>query len=460
MSGVELGLAIFATFDQCFKSIWGILDEEHQNLQENLLKLLENKLRDASLQISKIEKHGAQNYHAAMRKRKAAKYALLVKDSLDKAISELEKWEKKFDPTWYLIRRMAERIIDTESDRHPGIDRLSVEKQVQNTLQSKQETSVFISQSKLESVTRSQIPFSDSQVVDTGKAKFILDSADCTSMGDVSMFIKHVRHLALKLGPVEDRKFHVLKCEGVFRIKDLRTKQLMSCDFLFRFPKGCSEPQSLRFHLISQVPYSLNERIELAKQLATSVSYIHVLDIVHKDIRPENTLIFRENGRESHLGPLFLLGFRAFRMADSKTQRLGSSVWVENIYRHPDRQGAHPGADYAMQHDIYSLGVCLLEIGLWESFVDIKGNALTRLASENPDLSALIGNESLKDYYVALAKDQLSIRMGERYAQVVFNCLTCLDETNEDFGDQTEFEDSDGILIGVKYIEKVCLREF
>ncbi|KAJ6138998.1 hypothetical protein N7471_005484 [Penicillium samsonianum] len=48
--------------------------------------------------------------------------------------------------------------------------------------------------------------------------------------------------------------------------------------------------------------------------------------------------------------------------------------------------------------------------------------------------------------------------MGEKYTQVVVNCLSYIDTTNEDFGDESEFEDNDVILIGVKYIEKILLQ--
>lgn len=68
-----------------------------------------------------------------------------------------------------------------------------------------------------------------------------------------------------------------------------------------------------------------------------------------------------------------------------------------------------------------------------------------------------IENGLLKDQYTTLAKEKLPIRMGEKYTQVVVNCLSYIDTTNEDFGDESEFEDNDGILIAVKYIEKVWI---
>jgi hypothetical protein len=45
--------------------------------------------------------------------------------------------------------------------------------------------------------------------------------------------------------------------------------------------------------------------------------------------------------------------------------------------------------------------------------------------------------------------------MGTKYAQVVETCLNCLDPDNTDFGDEREFQDADGILVGVRYVEKV-----
>ena len=63
-----------------------------------------------------------------------------------------------------------------------------------------------------------------------------------------------------------------------------------------------------------------------------------------------------------------------------------------------------------------------------------------------------------------LARERLPEKMGSKYSRVVETCLTCLDEGNEDFGDESEFQDGDGILVAVRYIEKVryscvCLKK-
>lgn len=402
------------------------------------------------MQISRLEKHGARGGSGPLGKRKAAKYALWIKESLEEAIHDLQAWQKDFDTTWFLVLRMANNTIDAELVESPGTENLSVARNVRDSLRTEpqQATSIFLSESKLKSAIRSDIRYSTSQVIEIADSgTFILDSADCSARKDAATFAKHIRHLAVRLQQVDANAFHLLRCHGVVRTKDQSRKQILSYDFIFNMPEDCARPQSLRSHLLSQVECPLSDKMNLAKQLATSINYIHVLDFVHKNVRPETVLIFQSNERSSQLGPLFLLGFKAFRMADSKTLRLGNLAWEEDIYQHPDRQGRRPDADYIMQHDIYSLGVCLLEIGLWESFV--SSDIQTHFSADKG---------LLKDQYITLAKEKLPIKMGEKYTKVVVNCLSCLDKTNEDFGDESEFEDDDGILIGVKYIEKVWIK--
>ena len=65
--------------------------------------------------------------------------------------------------------------------------------------------------------------------------------------------------------------------------------------------------------------------------------------------------------------------------------------------------------------------------------------------------------KSVKEYLVPAVQSVLPTRMGTKYAKVVETCLTCLDDGNADFGDEQEFQDADGVLVGVRYIEKVIV---
>jgi hypothetical protein len=141
--------------------------------------------------------------------------------------------------------------------------------------------------------------------------------------------------------------------------------------------------------------------------------------------------------------------------------RTGDCAWEKNLYRHPRRQGLKPEEDYTMQHDIYSLGVCLLEIGLWGSFViyhdeDSRPTPSPVLAIlDSPEKDKIQKAFLVKDTLVSLAKQWLPSRMGDKYTEIVITCLTCLDGSDATFGDDSEFKDADGVLIGVRFIEKV-----
>lgn len=172
---------------------------------------------------------------------------------------------------------------------------------------------------------------------------------------------------------------------------------------------------------------------------------VHLFGFVHKNIRPETILLFPDDGS---IGSAFLVGFDSFRMASGKTLRRGEASWKRDLYQHPDRMGITPTEDYVMQHDIYSLGVCLLEIGLWETFVSYEDN------NQRSMLSGLHSFQ-LQEKLLYMARTELRGRMGTKYSGIVVTCLTCMDPRNIDFGEKSDFEDEDGIEVGVRYIEKV-----
>lgn len=143
---------------------------------------------------------------------------------------------------------------------------------------------------------------------------------------------------------------------------------------------------------------------------------------------------------------------------------LGDAVQSHNLYRHPTRQGEAPEEMYSMQHDIYSLGVCLLEIGLWTSFVacdDVSTNSTVNVPGLPEATSQLSPRDRKKRSYevkrvlTALAMSELPSRMGERFSAVVVSCLTCLDKDSALGSVDALLEDDNGIILGVSYIQKV-----
>lgn len=451
------------------RRVWQCLDEEHQTIQKQILHVLIGKL---TIAVSKIDglvvgkkptTSSVKDQQQQVPGVKRWKYAIL-KEGLDRTIEDLETWQKMFDPSWFLILMASSPQIDAELTRHNETSTsllLSSTQMLRNTLRGNAppEGSVFLPPDGLRSARILDIPFSSSKIAQrAGSSKlFILDSVPCTAQG-VQRATSDVRQLARKLSHADPIQFGLLKCYGVVRKLAPQSTQQMSFTFILRTVEGLSVPQSLRASLIGgETNHSLSDRLDIAKDLAKSISFVHTFGFVHKNVRPENILVSTD--KPSSLGHSFLVGFEEFRTAEGHTLRFGDCAWEKNLYRHPRRQGPRPDDYYIMQHDIYSLGVCMLEVGMWESFVFYVNEDGTCVPS--PILGALSGGSSVwepvlaKDILLSLARAVLPTRMGTKYARIVETCLTCLDEENADFGDEREFQDADGVLVGVRYIEKV-----
>ena len=449
------------------RKVCGTLDEEHQDIQNRILQVLVSKLQVAIFQLERVKKKkelkDCGNTDNVV-KPKRLKY-IWIKECVDNAIKDLEEWQKKFDPSWFLIMKVVNPVIDQELAKGKSeVASISTAKGLRDSLKEEPQikTPLFLPEEELLSANRQKIPFSTAQTMQrtTSSKFFILDSVACDPEANISLLTKDVRDLARKLSYADPLTFGLLRCRGVVKVIDRAKKRVTSFDFAFRVPEGMGNPRSLLNILISaDGNLSLSDRFKVAQQLATSVSYIHTYEFVHKNIRPETVLIFPN--QKSVLGASFLVGFEKFRLVDGRTTRSGDCIWQKDLYRHPRRQGLKPEEDYTMQHDIYSLGVCLLEIGLWESFVvyhdegsdPSPSTVLTVL--NDPEKDEIKKAYLVKDALVDLAKQRLPSRIGDKYTEIVVTCLTCLDESNTDFGDSSEFEDADGVLIGVRFIEKV-----
>lgn len=447
--------------------IWKDLDDEHQQIQIRILQVLISKLTKIITKFEKLQKkeHNGRASENQVTGVKRWKY-VMIKEGLDESIAELASWQKTFDPSWFLMLKISSPSIDRELSRNqltnPSLPRAH---SLRDALREEplEKVSVFLPKDGLDTAKIREIPFASAKCMQrTGSNKWVIvDCVPCDPEVNIDLVTKDVRQLARKLISVEPVTFGILQCRGVVRVIDSSMRRPSSFDFIFQIPEELTnEPKSLRSYLCSNLIHTLTDRFQLAKQLAKSISYVHTLGFVHKNIRPETVLGFPS--REFDFGLFFLVGFEKIRLADGRTGKSGDSNWEKNLYRHPHRQGLSPEEVYNMQHDIYSLGVCLLEIGLWDSFLSYDKNdddattpvpaTALGVTSESPEFKR---PALMKEHLVSLAKRKLAKRMGERYEKIVVNCLTCLDEDNPDFGNPSEFEDPDGVLIGVKYIEKV-----
>lgn len=114
-----------------------------------------------------------------------------------------------------------------------------------------------------------------------------------------------------------------------------------------------------------------------------------------------------------------------------------------------------------MQHDIYSSGVCLLEVGMWSSFVTFDQSSEIAIPAASLNITSQLAEKDerkrageIRSKMIAMAETYLPDRIGKKYTNVDMSCHTCLDKGNT-FGNEDEFLDEDGIEVGVRYIEKV-----
>lgn len=185
--------------------------------------------------------------------------------------------------------------------------------------------------------------------------------------------------------------------------------------------------------------------------------FLHSASFVHKNIRPETVLT-------TDSGASYLVGFSRFRPAAGYTYMLGDTLWNQNLYRHPTRQGMVPEEMYNMHHDVYSLGVCLLEIGVWTSFVQyaIGPDGKEAILPGLHEIAAVpqMRDErkrafELKRVLTGVASERLPNSMGDRYCEVVLACLTCLEKGSGVAQSNALSDDDDGVVMGVQYIQNV-----
>ncbi|KAJ6440645.1 het-s domain-containingprotein [Purpureocillium lavendulum] len=475
------------------KRVAGSMGEEHCRVHLQVLETLKGHLRMAAVKIESVIKTDSKSGI------KPVKY-LFLHHEIEDSMAQLEQWQRVFDPTWYLILRIGDKLIDAELAKPlalpeeadalslsgttaASVDILAPAKKLRSSLTGGPgaESHIYLPEDGLDWQRATAIAYSNTRLiprVSKGQRLFAVDTIDCTTGLDLSQTRADAEALAKTLGQIDPGTFGLLSCYGLVKQKQPESRQIASISLIFRMPTSEREPASLRDKLLHGPRDSLSRTLATARQLARAVSFVHTCDFVHKKIRPETILLFLDDtgAPPRALGSTYLVGFDSFRNVRYQTLRRGDAAWERNLYRHPSRQGIFAQEEYIMQHDVYSLGVCLLELGLWESFVSYENDDdgergsgdQVALPSKSLGLSpgdfeftesaGMQPSSGIKDHLVDLAKTRLPMQMGDKYTAVVIACLTCLDKDNEEFGSEDDMRDDDGILIGVRFIEKVLLK--
>ncbi|KAF1356392.1 hypothetical protein BDV97DRAFT_365156 [Delphinella strobiligena] len=242
-----------------------------------------------------------------------------------------------------------------------------------------------------------------------------------------------------------DRSTGVMQCLGY------RTEP--SLDLVFRVPSNLSDSiaTTLQYLIAHRSDVQVEEQLQITYKISAAVAVVHAAQFVQKNIRPDTIIVFRETLLErdaptsSRYQP-FLSEWSLLRSGYALTTKSGSEAWIENMYRHPSRQGIHPESRYNMGHDIYSLGVILLEIGLWEPLIlwwdgsplpsrlywkaGERIGCVSSSGDENDEIKmkSMLKPANVQRILVEMAQGDLANYMKESYVNLVQLCLTCVEK--------------------------------
>jgi len=230
--------------------------------------------------------------------------------------------------------------------------------------------------------------------------------------------------------------FNVLSCLGYFNDD---TNHRVGIVFELTDPNAKSGLISLRDRMVQdrkdRIVRELGTRFQMATALTMTFFRLHSVSWLHKSLRSDNVLLFGTDDQDDHgLEQPYVCGFD-FSRQDSPlemTENIPSVLYDQHVnrdhrlYRHPDLQprlledhaineedqaGTQKSCcRYCKAYDIYSLGIILLEIGLWRPIGDHWKK-----------------NDSYDTFQDRLWRElvpELRYRMGKTYFNVVKKCLT------------------------------------
>ncbi|CAJ0547466.1 Ff.00g042200.m01.CDS01 [Fusarium sp. VM40] len=214
---------------EIIKKLESGMTEEQRDLQSRFLRILQSKLDAAMVVISKPDGH-------ADSKRTKALHFLNLRESLESTVSELESWQRRFEPSWFEVIKTGPSAIDgvlhdAARSRAHDVDQPAREaRRFRRAFNESQ--SVMLGEKSLDTLKRASIPFCKAEVaVEEKEGKhYIID----TISQDI-VKLKHARELAIRLRDSNPFTFGTLKYKGI-----VRKQEQSSLIIVFRVPDGYS----------------------------------------------------------------------------------------------------------------------------------------------------------------------------------------------------------------------------
>lgn len=291
-----------------------------------------------------------------------------------------------------------------------------------------------------------------------------------------------IKRLVAMLRHADPRQMHILTCKratdrgvelehqpGSARRTEMRRTRF---ELEFPVPEGYtkSTPRTLRSLLLDPrnekgPRHPLEHRLRLALNMARAVLYVHSGGFVHKNIRPETIVILASDDEIEARGdfPLtvgegFLVGFDLLRGDCDVSLMQGDYDLYKSLYRHPTRWGIFPDQRFSMLHDIYSLGVVMLEIGTWISLCSGDEDQLSGFHRKIRKQMLQGGPEEVHNRLIELADNDLRVHMGSAYAEVAVACLRCVEDRLLEGGEKDEASEVESEPMEAAFLDRVLQR--
>ena len=268
-----------------------------------------------------------------------------------------------------------------------------------------------------------------SRVIVEFKAQLRLDDAASQSRTETVKQELNILVRTLRIAERKSDRFRVLYCHGWYETFD-------HFGLVYKLPQS-APCETLSNILLSKqhlpgLAEDLESRFKLAKALAWTMLELHSVDWLHRAFNPDNILLFGvrvDRGIQFDWGAPYVVGFDSSRSHTGDSDQLthGRKELPIRVYTHPDRQ-SREYIRYQKLHDVYSLGVVLLEIGRLKSFM--VSDWVDRLEKLSPN--------HLKKLFVEKAYALKSV-MGQRFTKAVVTCLTGQFNAEVPEGDDYQF---------------------
>ncbi|KUJ08140.1 kinase-like protein [Mollisia scopiformis] len=158
----------------------------------------------------------------------------------------------------------------------------------------------------------------------------------------------------------------------------------------------------------------LSEIFVTAHTLASALLKFHKADWLHKGISSYNIIYFPNSGEELALAfsRPYLIGFNHSRENSDYAFTLGPTTDIKvRDYQHPEYREGGPNLRFREEFDYFSLGIVLLELGLWRTLSSMTKGKERAKSSE------------IRQYLLDEMVPSLGSYMGKVYRDLVRICI-------------------------------------